>query len=153
MKYYLDTSSLTKIYHPEEGSTHALELYKADAIICISELAVLEFLSTIHRRYREKEINSSSLEELLLKFQEDIDIRYELLPFSPFVFEEASRFVKQYGKTRSIRTLDSLQLGFFSTYCDTIDTFVCSDKRLAAIGQMEGILVLIPIEKKSEKVM
>jgi dTDP-4-amino-4,6-dideoxygalactose transaminase/predicted nucleic acid-binding protein len=153
MKYYLDTSSLIKIYHPEEGSMHALELYRADAIICISELAVLEFLSTIHRRYREKEINSSSLEELLLKFQEDIDIRYELLPFSPFVFEEASRFVKQYGKARPVRTLDSLQLGFFSTYCDTTDTFVCSDKRLSAIGQMEGILVLIPTEKKSEKMM
>jgi len=46
MKYYLDTSSLAKIYHDEEGSSHALELYQSNAVIAVSELAVLEFIST-----------------------------------------------------------------------------------------------------------
>ena len=141
MKYFLDTSSLAKIYHPETGSERVLELYKSDKTLCIAELAILEFLSAIHRKYREKEIDSNCIDELLLRFQEDIDNRYEFLSFSPFVFEEASRFIKQYGTTRAIRTLDSLQLGFFSTYCDATDTFVCSDNRLAAMARDVSFLV------------
>ncbi len=47
MKYYFDTSSLVKIYHPEQGSKETLELYEGNWEICISELGALEFVSAV----------------------------------------------------------------------------------------------------------
>ncbi|MCL0038102.1 type II toxin-antitoxin system VapC family toxin, partial [Thermodesulfovibrionales bacterium] len=152
MKYYFDTSSLVKIYHSEQGSKEALELYQGDREICISELGVLEFVSAIYRKYRESEIDSNTLDELILKFQEDVENRYELLSFSPLVFEEASRLLEIHGKWHSLRTLDSLQFAFFSTYCEKTDVFVCSDKRLASVVELEGNTAYMPQGHVVEKV-
>lgn len=82
MSYFMDTSSLVKIYHTEAGSRKALEIYKSKERIMVSELARIEFISTIHRKYREKELGSDALDILIVKFQEDADIRYEVLQFS-----------------------------------------------------------------------
>ena len=49
MSYYVDTSSLVKIYHKEVGSEKVLEIYKSGEVIRISELSKIEFISTIHR--------------------------------------------------------------------------------------------------------
>ena len=57
MKYFMDTSSLVKIYHKETGTERALKVYKADNEILISELGKLEFTSTIYRKYRENAID------------------------------------------------------------------------------------------------
>jgi predicted nucleic acid-binding protein len=144
VKYYFDTSSLVKIYHLEQGSKKAIELYKANLEICISELATLEFVSAIYRKYREGEIGSDTLDNLFSKFQDDLESRYELLSFSALVFEEAFRLLKMYGKGNFLRTLDSIQLAFYSTYCENSDVFVCSDKRLASIAELEGYTVYLP---------
>ena len=50
MRYYFDTSSLIKVYHPEQGSREALALYKGDEELFVSELGVLEFLSAVYRK-------------------------------------------------------------------------------------------------------
>jgi len=42
LKYYFDTSSLVKIYHPEEGTREAIEIYGGDTQILISELCRIE---------------------------------------------------------------------------------------------------------------
>ena len=55
MTYFLDTSALVKIYHKEEGSENVLEVYKRENMN-ISELSIFELLSTVYRKYREKEI-------------------------------------------------------------------------------------------------
>jgi len=51
MKCYLDTSSLVKIYHAERGSSQILDMYRSDKTICVSELSVLELLSTLYRKH------------------------------------------------------------------------------------------------------
>ncbi|MFP4088586.1 MAG: DegT/DnrJ/EryC1/StrS family aminotransferase [Desulfobacteraceae bacterium] len=89
MKYYLDTSSVVKIYHPEEGSKESLELYRGGSALCISELSVLEFMSVVYGKLRENDIDSKTVDELVLKFREDIETRYELLAFSPLVFVDS----------------------------------------------------------------
>ena len=144
MNYYFDTSSLVKIYHPEDGSKAAIELYKSDDAIFISELSKIEFLSTIYRKYRENEISSETLNALAAKFQDDIETRYELLEFSSLVFEESSRLVCDFAQKYSLKTLDSLQFAFFTTYCEEDDIFVCSDKKLTSIVELEGITVFVP---------
>ena len=52
MNYFIDTSSLIKIYHKEEGSQKVIDLYKSEANINISELAAIEFISAIYREFR-----------------------------------------------------------------------------------------------------
>lgn len=144
MKYYLDTSSIVKIYHPEEGSKESLKLYQGSSTLCISELSVLEFISVVYRKLRENDIDSKTAGELVLKFREDIETRYELLNFSPLVFEEASQVLEIYGKSHALRTLESIQFAFFLIYCEKDDVFVCSDKRLTSVVSLDGHRVMFP---------
>jgi predicted nucleic acid-binding protein len=51
--YYLDTSALVKIYHREIGTETMLRLYRGSDTLFISELAKIELLSTVYRKYRE----------------------------------------------------------------------------------------------------
>jgi len=57
MTYYFDTSALVKIYHTEAGSTTVQPIYRGSDEIIISELGKIEYLSTVHRKYREQEIS------------------------------------------------------------------------------------------------
>ena len=139
MKYYFDTSSLVKIYHPEDGSKEALACYLSDTAILISDLSRIEFFSTIHRKYREGEISADALDALMERFQEDLSARYEVLEFSALVLEEATRLLFRFGKRHSLKTLDCLQLAFFLIYADREDVFVCSNPALVAVAQREGV--------------
>ena len=61
MKIFLDTSSLFKLYHQEIG-TEALEKIFEQAKIThlfLSEIAKLEFSSTVWKKVRTKEITPS----------------------------------------------------------------------------------------------
>ena len=147
MKYFLDTSALVKIYHKEEGSEKVLDVYKNEKII-ISELSIVEFLSTLYRKYREKEIDEPTLDTVWSKFDEDFKSRYEVIPFSLIIIEKACDLIHKHGGLKSLRTLDSLQLSFFLTYCvREEDAFLCADKRLLEIAIAEEVLaidVLVP---------
>ncbi len=55
MKYYFDTSALVKIYHREKGTETVLNIYKSRDETVISELSKIEFISTIYRKYRERQ--------------------------------------------------------------------------------------------------
>ena len=43
-----------------------------------------------------------------------------------------------------VKTLDSLQFAFFTTYGDESDVFVCSDMKLANLVRIEGMAVYVP---------
>ncbi len=82
MKYYFDTFSLVKIYHRELGTSDVLEIYNnSDNHIQISELGRIEFLSTVYRKYRERELTAETLDALRCKFQDDAEFRFETLNF------------------------------------------------------------------------
>jgi predicted nucleic acid-binding protein len=67
LRYFLDTSSLVKIYHKESGTADVLNIYnKAENLIQISELGRIEFLSTVHRKYKSLRINSKAPRPLAL---------------------------------------------------------------------------------------
>lgn len=144
MNYYIDTSALIKIYHREAGSQKVIDIYNSEEKIIISELSVIEFISTIHRKYREKEISSNALEMITDKFQDDITSRYEVLKFSSLVVDESWRLIQIFAKKYALVTLDSLQFAFFTTYCEKEDIFVCSDNKLQKVVEMEKHTVLMP---------
>ena len=138
MSFFIDTSSLVKIYHKEENSHKVIELYNSNETIYISELAKIEFVSTAHRKFRENEIIREALHVLMDKFQSDVESRYKVLKFSSLVCDGALDLLHNIGTKYGLRTLDSIQLAFFLTYCEANDIFVCSDKQFASIVQNEG---------------
>ena len=73
MNYFLDTSSLVKIYHRESGTDLVLDIYRGDGKIGISELSKVEFVTTIQRKYREKILDHKVGQIILDKFLNDID--------------------------------------------------------------------------------
>lgn len=58
MKFFLDTSSLIKLYHREEGTTDLENLFSKQEIteVFLSEISKIEFASTIWKKIRTKEI-------------------------------------------------------------------------------------------------
>jgi predicted nucleic acid-binding protein len=142
MRYFLDTSALVKIYHKEEGSENVLTVYKSEKII-ISELSIVELLSAVHRKYREEEIDELTLNAVCDKFTEDLETRYDVIPFSSVIIDKACNLIHKHGRWKSLRTLDSLQLAFFLIYCDKQeDAFLCADKRLLELAIAEDVLVI-----------
>jgi len=144
MSYFLDTSALVKIYHIEAGSNNVLEIYNSEDSAIISNLGKIEFLSTIHKKFREKEIEEETVNAVIDRFNNDLKHKYKLLKFSSLVLDEAWSLIETHAKNFSLRTLDSLQLAFFKTYCEDEDIFVCADTRLVKIVQLEGFKVLVP---------
>lgn len=82
MRYFLDTSALVKIYHRESGSDIVLSIYNGDNVVFISELSRIEFISTIYRRFRNKEINKRVLKVLENKFLSDAYNRFRIIPLA-----------------------------------------------------------------------
>ncbi|MBI3353890.1 MAG: type II toxin-antitoxin system VapC family toxin [Nitrospirae bacterium] len=65
MKAFLDTSSVIKLYHQEEGSDFVMEALSNDIEeVFLSELAVLEFSSALWKKIREKEIEEKAAIEV-----------------------------------------------------------------------------------------
>lgn len=142
-RYFLDTSALVKIYHREAGSDFCLKIYAGQAHLIISELAKVELQSTIFRKFREKELNSTALRAVLEKFECDCEDRYEVLHVASPVYDEACGLLSRHGELHGLRTLDSLQLATFLNYCEKEqDGFVCADKKLSAIVEHENVQVV-----------
>lgn len=144
MIYYFDTSALVKIYHPEPGSATVQPIYRGTEEILISELGKIECLSTVSRKYREREITHDALLALVAKFEADLQHRYTVLRFSLLVINEAWDLLRRYAETRGLKTLDSLQLAFCTIYCDPATQFVCADTTLGEIVKQEGYHVVLP---------
>lgn len=119
MKAFLDTSSLIKLYHQEDGSDFVMEALINDVEeIFLSELAVLEFRSALWKKIREKEI----------EVQSDI-------------VESASHLLMKYG-SRGLRTLDSLQFAAALTLKGEHCIFLTSDKLLRGFFEKEKLSVV-----------
>jgi predicted nucleic acid-binding protein len=144
MSVYFDTSALVKVYHAEAGSATVQQMYRGTDDILISELGKIEYLSTVHRKYREQEISHDALLAVIAKFESDLQARYTVLRFSLLVIDEAWDLLRRFAETRALKTLDSLQLAFFMVYCDTTTSFVCADATLGDVAKQEGYTLIVP---------
>ena len=61
-------------------------------------------------------------------------------------FDQAKQFVKQFGATHGLRTLDSIQLAVAAHLWRNglIDSFVVADKVLAAVAALQSLSVIEP---------
>jgi predicted nucleic acid-binding protein len=141
MKAFLDTSSLIKLYHKEEGSDSVINALSNDIReIFLSELAILEFSSALMKKIREKEIKEKTAIEVIRCFQNDGD-NFQWILLQSDIVESASNLLMKYGK-RGLRTLDSLQLAAALTLRDEDCVFLTSDKLLQTFFQDEQLKIL-----------
>lgn len=142
---FFDSSSLVKFFHEEEGTPKVSELILSkENQIWISELARIEFLSAVYRRFRNKEIDEEKLNSAIAGFEDQIDV-FNIEPLGNAVAKEAELLIRQYGKTHGLRTLDAIQLGTFSLISENGWSFVASDENLCNVAILIGYKAINPL--------
>ena len=144
--FYCDTSALVKLYHQEVGTARMEELFRQEGnVLVISELAIVEFYSTLARKVRVGEITPEAQAEAHRNFEADCSQRFIVDPLSNSVAQKAKELLQKHGNTKALRTLDALHLGAcLSALSRETLVFVSADARQLDVGTLEGLQVLNP---------
>ena len=146
MILFFDTSALVKVFHEEKGSEVVTPLIKAkDNEVWISELARIEFLSVIFRRFRNREMKDEQLNEAVIGFEQQLYF-FNVEVVGLVIETEAELLLKKYGKRKRLRSLDALQMGTFSLISERGWYFVAADDILCEIAKDMGFAVINPLQ-------
>jgi predicted nucleic acid-binding protein len=123
MKIFLDTSSIFKLYHQEEGTIELESIFEKIKIthIFLSELSKIEFTSTIWKKVRTKEITESQAKTILELFETDFG-KYNFVATNSLILEQARTLTTKYG-IEGLRTLDSIQLSTCIFLTEQVEIF------------------------------
>ncbi len=137
------TSALVEYFREEAGSERVTALIDDPrSTVYISALAQVEFVSAVHRMYREDVLSDEQLQQALSGFQDSVRA-FQVEPLGGSVIESAERLLQKYGRTRASRTLDALHLATYSLLDrqDAAWQFVVADDRLHDVAREEGFSV------------
>jgi len=78
MNIFLDTSSLIKLYHTEQGTEELDKLLDENSVqeIYLSEIAKIEFNSAVWKKVRTKDLTKEEAVEIIDSFQTDTKITH-----------------------------------------------------------------------------
>lgn len=142
--YFLDSSALGKNYHVEVGTAEVERLLKErGARQFISRLTVIEVQSVFARKVRLGVITEADFQLLRRRFLTDVtQRRLHVVRMTGFHYQEAERLIKKHATSRSLRTLDALQLSVALELRQKgmLDHFVCADKNLCAVPWVRRIV-------------
>jgi uncharacterized protein len=106
MKVFLDTSSLVKLYHQEEGSDELLAfLAKGVDEIWLSELTMVEFRSALWKKVRTGELMKEDAVRVMNCFSDDQN-KFRWVHLEPPITRIALSAIMRYG-VQGLRTLPS----------------------------------------------
>ena len=139
MKIFLDTSSLIKLYHKEDGTENLDNLFSENSIneVFLSEIAKVEFNSAIWRKTRTNEITDTEAIELVELFYSDSD-SFTFVEVNNELIGNAFDLISKYGKA-GLRSLDSIQLASMLKVKTEISYAISADKLLKNLIDLEGI--------------
>jgi predicted nucleic acid-binding protein len=113
--------------------------------VWLSELARLEFVCALHRRYRMKEIDERELLKALAGFASEFS-RFNTRKIGSAVLDEAEVLVNRLGKSVGLRTLDAIHIATFSLLNQLEEMpFVAADEILLTAAQAIGAKVINPL--------
>ena len=148
MNYFLDSSALIKLYHPELGSQRVAAIFgEPDRRIIVSRLAGVEFHSALALKTRTGHLDGERSAALRIRFLNDVASgAIALVAVSESHYPAAERLIVRYGERQGLRTLDALQLAVALEVKDRVglDTLVAADKVLCEVAALEGFAVLNP---------
>ena len=144
MKVFLDTSSLFKLYHKEAGTTDLENMFSTLKIteVFLSEISKIEFVSTVWKKIRTKEITEPEGLTTLNLFDNDAN-KYTFIATNTIILENARILIKKYGM-QGLRTLDSIQLATCVTLSQYANTFFTADNLLNFFFKAEGLPTELP---------
>lgn len=137
MILYFDTSALVKYFHEETGTKTVTKLLdNPENEIYVSELVIIEFCSSLYRRFRNDEIDESQLNTAIHGFKKYLN-NINIEPVRRTIVKEAEKLLSRFGKYHGLRTLDALQLGTFNLIAEKEWIFICADNKLCSIVEKE----------------
>lgn len=141
MNLFLDTSSLFKLYHKETGTEIVDQIFIDNSIatIFLSEVASIEFSSTVWKKVRTLEISETQALAMIKLFEADFAI-YTFVQVDKEIIRLARELLAKYGK-HGLRTLDSIQLSTSVSVKDRCDLFLTTDKLLLGLFRQESLPV------------
>jgi predicted nucleic acid-binding protein len=146
--HFLDTSGLVKHYHPEVGTPKVDALWAAPtARLFLSRLGVVETVSVFACKARGGLISAAAFGLLRRRFFADLRHRWPaIVRVLVRHFQEADRLLQHHGLTRSLHTLDALQLAVALDLRrrGMLDELVTADHVLLAVAPLEGLPVFNP---------
>jgi predicted nucleic acid-binding protein len=139
MKIYLDTSSLIKLYHKEEGTNELESVFASNKIthVYLSEIAKVEVSAAVWKKVRTQEISTEQANTTLHLFEKDFE-KFCFITIDSLLLEQARLLVSKYG-AEGLRTLDSIQLASCLQLSEDVDLFMSADKLLASLMVFEGL--------------
>lgn len=142
MNIFLDTSSLIKLYHYEEGTDTLDQIFAENSVtsIFLSELAKVEYDSAVWKIFRTKLLTHKEVESLITSFETDYH-KYNFVRLNTEIVHSSKLLIAKYG-VEGLRTLDSLQLASVLKTSDNLELFITADKLLKNIADREGLPVL-----------
>ncbi len=138
MNYFLDTSALIKLYHPERGSTNLetyLENTGEDLFLIIAGITPIEVRSAFYRRVRQGELSPDTMKTIMQRFHHDLQF-IETVTVSNHLIHEAMDLMDHHATQVAFRTLDAMQLASANIHHQTvaIDVFIAADTNLLQVA-------------------
>ena len=145
IKIFLDTSSLFKLYHHENGTEELENVLLKFRIthIYLSEITKVEFTSALWKKVRTNEIYSEQAVITSKLFESDFE-KYNFISTDSLILEQARNLTIKYGK-EGLRTLDSIQLSTCKVIENQVDIFITADKLLSFLIEKEGLNTRLPV--------
>jgi uncharacterized protein len=142
MNIFLDTSSLIKLYHYEEGTDALDQILIKNTVtgIFLSELAKVEYDSAVWKVFRTQKLTHEEVESLISSFETDYP-KYNFVRLNTEIVDFSKLLIAKYG-VEGLRTLDSLQLASVLKKRNELEYFITADKLLKNIASKEGLPVL-----------
>jgi predicted nucleic acid-binding protein len=147
-EHFYDTSAAVKRYRTEAGTP------KVDSLLAdpasrhyLSTLGVVEVHSAFGRLVRMGEITAIEFHRLRGRLLSDIASGlWRIVKVTQADYQEAQQLLVRHAPTRSLRTLDALQLAVaLGLYpLAPLDDVICADANLCQIAVAEGLPVLNP---------
>lgn len=105
--------------------------------IFLSEIAKIEFASTVWKKVRTKEISDAQATTIIELFDKDCE-RFAFMQLDSIVTEQAKSLIVKYGK-QGLRTMDSIQLSTAIILKQHASLFITSDTLLNIFFKLESL--------------
>ena len=135
MNIFIDTSSLFKKYHTEDGTQKLFKILKNVSEITVSPITYLEITNTAYRLYHHKMIGESALNDFCKEVNHDFKY-FKTIPWDKDLQNNFFHWVRNY----QIKSLDTIQLA--SAQIAKCKQFITSDKNQYKIAMNEFEKVL-----------
>lgn len=137
MNCFFDTSALVKLFSNEVGSEKVKAIIlDENSEIWVLELALIELISAVFRKYRNHEIKEEYLERVQTAIERQFDM-FNIVPVAGDLMKDTKTLIKRFGKENGLRTLDALHVAGWLTVADHDWRFVSSDKnQINVVGQL-----------------